>query len=240
MRPEKRLKYRCRPLPTTREKQAGKAQAHAHTEVSENMRTREHAMRGDLSFRAAYVSIVALCGITKTPSSFFPFFSTDSPLWLRTCFTLEWKRKCRLRCLMLDRLWLSSCIYRTTRNDKRRSLKWKVAWKMVTRSFLHLPHALSFLYFKMHSRCLSFDYQCFSIGFTWSVSGVLAFFPRLAPAGCSCLGDIITDGVITEGNGNEFKASLENQHLRNGDSFVIIASSLHHWLLTEHAENGLL
>ena len=47
--PEKRLKYRCRPLPTTRENQAGKAQAHAHTEVSENMRICEHAMRGDLT-----------------------------------------------------------------------------------------------------------------------------------------------------------------------------------------------
>jgi len=66
------------------------------------------------------------------------------------------------------------------------------------------------------------------------------FSPRLAPSGCSCLGVIIRDGVIKEGNGNEFKASLENQHLRNGDASAIIASSLHHLLLTEHAENGLL
>ena len=36
------------------------------------------------------------------------------------------------------------------------------------------------------------------------------------------------------------KASLENKHLRNGDYFVIIASSSHSLLLTEHATNGLI
>ena len=35
------------------------------------------------------------------------------------------------------------------------------------------------------------------------------------------------------------KRSLENKRLRNGDYFVIIASSSHP-LLTEHAANGLL
>ena len=36
------------------------------------------------------------------------------------------------------------------------------------------------------------------------------------------------------------KTSLENKHLRNGDYFVIIVSSSHHLLLTEHAANGLV
>ena len=36
------------------------------------------------------------------------------------------------------------------------------------------------------------------------------------------------------------KTSLENKHLGNGDYFVIIASSLHPLLLTEHATNGLI
>ena len=35
------------------------------------------------------------------------------------------------------------------------------------------------------------------------------------------------------------KTSLENKHLRNGDYFVITASSMHPLLLTEHA-NGLV
>ena len=34
-------------------------------------------------------------------------------------------------------------------------------------------------------------------------------------------------------------ASLENTRLGNGDCFVIIASSSHPLLLTEHATNGL-
>ena len=36
------------------------------------------------------------------------------------------------------------------------------------------------------------------------------------------------------------KTSLENKHLKNGDYFVIIASSSHPLYLTEHAGNGLL
>ena len=36
------------------------------------------------------------------------------------------------------------------------------------------------------------------------------------------------------------KTSLENKHLGNGDYFVIIASSSHPSLLTEHATNGLV
>ena len=36
------------------------------------------------------------------------------------------------------------------------------------------------------------------------------------------------------------KTSLENVHLGNGDDFVIIASSSHPLLLTEHAANGLV
>ena len=36
------------------------------------------------------------------------------------------------------------------------------------------------------------------------------------------------------------KTSLENKHLGNGDYFVIIASSLHPLLLTEHAANELV
>ena len=39
-----------------------------------------------------------------------------------------------------------------------------------------------------------------------------------------------------QGNGNE----NENKHLRNGDHFVIIGSSSHSLLLTEHAANGLV
>ena len=35
------------------------------------------------------------------------------------------------------------------------------------------------------------------------------------------------------------KTSLENKNLGNGDYFVIIASSSHPLLLTEHATNGL-
>ena len=40
------------------------------------------------------------------------------------------------------------------------------------------------------------------------------------------------------GNGKATKTSLENEHMGNGDYFVIIASSLHPLLLTEHAANG--
>ena len=36
------------------------------------------------------------------------------------------------------------------------------------------------------------------------------------------------------------KTSLENKPLGNGDYFVIITSSLHPLLLTEHAANGLV
>ena len=36
------------------------------------------------------------------------------------------------------------------------------------------------------------------------------------------------------------KTSLENKHLGNGDCFVLIASSSHLLLLTEHAANGLV
>ena len=36
------------------------------------------------------------------------------------------------------------------------------------------------------------------------------------------------------------KRSLEKKHLGNGDYFVIIASSSHPLLLTEHTANGLL
>ena len=36
------------------------------------------------------------------------------------------------------------------------------------------------------------------------------------------------------------KTSLENNHLGNGDYFVIIASSLHSLLLIEHAAKGLV
>ena len=36
------------------------------------------------------------------------------------------------------------------------------------------------------------------------------------------------------------KTSLENKHLGNSDFFVIIASSSHLLLLTEHAANGLV
>ena len=39
-------------------------------------------------------------------------------------------------------------------------------------------------------------------------------------------------------NGNE--TLLENNHLRNGGYFTIIASSSHPLLLTEHAANGLV
>ena len=38
----------------------------------------------------------------------------------------------------------------------------------------------------------------------------------------------------------ETKTSLENKHLGNGDYFVIIASSSHPLLLTDHAANGLV
>ena len=36
------------------------------------------------------------------------------------------------------------------------------------------------------------------------------------------------------------KTSLENKHLGNGDYFVIVASSSHSSLLTEHPANGLV
>ena len=36
------------------------------------------------------------------------------------------------------------------------------------------------------------------------------------------------------------KASFQSKHLRNGDYFVIIASSFHPLLLTEHAAYGLV
>ena len=36
------------------------------------------------------------------------------------------------------------------------------------------------------------------------------------------------------------KMSLENKHLGNGDYFVIITSSSHPLLLTEHPANGLI
>ena len=36
------------------------------------------------------------------------------------------------------------------------------------------------------------------------------------------------------------KTSLENEHLGNGDYFVIIASSSHPLLLTQHPTNGLV
>ena len=36
------------------------------------------------------------------------------------------------------------------------------------------------------------------------------------------------------------KTSLESKHLGNRDDFVIIASSSHSLLLTEHAANGLV
>ena len=36
------------------------------------------------------------------------------------------------------------------------------------------------------------------------------------------------------------KTSFENAHLENGDNIVIIASSPHPLLLTEHAANGLV
>jgi len=36
------------------------------------------------------------------------------------------------------------------------------------------------------------------------------------------------------------KKSLENKQFGKGDDFVIIASSLHPLLLTEHAANGLV
>ena len=36
------------------------------------------------------------------------------------------------------------------------------------------------------------------------------------------------------------KTSVENEHLRNGDYFVNIASSSHPLLLTEHAANALV
>ena len=36
------------------------------------------------------------------------------------------------------------------------------------------------------------------------------------------------------------KTSLQNKHLRNGDYFVIIASSSHPLLLTTHAVNELV
>ena len=36
------------------------------------------------------------------------------------------------------------------------------------------------------------------------------------------------------------KASFQSKHLRNGDYFVIIASSFHPLLLTERATNGLI
>ena len=39
-----------------------------------------------------------------------------------------------------------------------------------------------------------------------------------------------------QGKGNE----NENKHLRNADHFVIIGSSSHSLLLTEHAANGLV
>ena len=47
-------------------------------------------------------------------------------------------------------------------------------------------------------------------------------------------------GVSEATTATATKASLENKHLGNGDYFVIIASSSHPLLLTEHAANGLV
>ena len=43
-----------------------------------------------------------------------------------------------------------------------------------------------------------------------------------------------------DGNCMQTKTTLENKHLGDGDYFVIIASSSHPLLLTEHAANGLV
>jgi len=47
-------------------------------------------------------------------------------------------------------------------------------------------------------------------------------------------------GRLNSNDGTTTKTSLENKHLGNEDYFVIIASSSHRLLLTEHAANGLV
>ena len=55
--------------------------------------------------------------------------------------------------------------------------------------------------------------------------------------------DVLVTVVVVsnhDGNGNRTKTSLETKHLGNSDYLVIIASSSHALLLTEHAANGLV
>ena len=56
------------------------------------------------------------------------------------------------------------------------------------------------------------------------------------PTGCNS-GNL---GVKAATTAMATKTLLENKHLVNGEYFVIIASSSHPLLLTEHAANGLV
>ena len=65
-------------------------------------------------------------------------------------------------------------------------------------------------------------------------SGCRPWFKNVA-----CLSSLLAATTATA-TATATKTSLQNERLRNGDYSVIIASSSHPLLLTEHAEKGLV